>query len=193
LKAGTRKSSSTNPHDFDFPETRSREVSSYDFDQNRSASPELGIPDNSYHRHKNLPENNDDDEFGDFADSRSSNNQQSHATNNASNDNDLFGGGFSSPTPTKDLSNSRLPKPPSVPSSPTKVPKNNSQPAQSNVGNIFDLDFNDAPAPVSNHNNGNGLDLFGGSAPAPVSQNNVDIFGDFTAPTPVAQPVQNSR
>jgi hypothetical protein len=209
LKVGTRISSvAQNPNltfrkqsknvcssRFYFSETRSeREASSYDFDQNRSASPdELGIPDNSYHRHKNQPENNEDDEFGDFADARSSTtNNQQHATNNTSNANDdLFGGGFSSPT-NNVPSNNRLPKPPSVPTSP--VPKNNSQPVQNNAENLFDLDFNDAQpvAPTFKHTNGNGLDLFGESTP--VTQNNIDIFGDFTAPTSiVAQPVRNSR
>lgn len=157
--------------------SRDREVSSYDFDQNRSVSPELGIPDNSHRYNK---EDNDDD-FGDFAEARSSSQKQ---TNN-SRDNDLFGD-FSS-SPTRDLSNARLPKPPSVPTSPVLKKNPLSTQANNNPGTLFDLEPSDPPVMTANHSNI--FDPFGGSRPNDSSSTNVDLFGNLISSVPSSTPV----
>ncbi|KAI6222343.1 Clathrin interactor 1 [Aphelenchoides fujianensis] len=174
--------------DFELPEPRGREVNSFDFDnsQNRSASPELGIPD-----HSQYSKPADDDEFGEFADARTSpSKSQSTAAQP-----DFFGA-FSSSNST-DLSNSRLPKPPSCPTSPVgnavRTP-----PASNLEATLFDLEpaapvhsTTSAAAPVQNNNHD--FDLFGSAVPSSnpptaAASNDLDLFGNFSSPTSAAAP-----
>lgn len=100
-------------------------------------------------------------------------------------------GDFSSSAANNDFPNSRLPKPPSVPSSPTKT-NSHFSPTQQNTheGNLFDLDSDPHPvAAAVPSNNSNSFDFFSSpSAPsAPTQHNNhsVDLFGDFSDSTSV--------
>jgi hypothetical protein len=144
-----------------FSETRSsREVSSYDFDQqDRSVSPDLGIPDHS----QSYKNNDDDDGFGDFASARS--NTQKSTTNNT----DLFGD-FSSPK--NGQSSTRLPKPPSAPTSPVPKPANSHNIIEES---LFDL----TPEPNPPSNSNNAFDLFSSAPNVPTAPASIDLFGDF--------------
>ncbi|KAI6187592.1 ENTH domain-containing protein [Aphelenchoides besseyi] len=179
-----KKFNSRKYDDFELPEPRGREVNSFDFDnsRNRSSSPELGIPDHGQYRKQ------DDDEFGEFADARTS---PSERPSNAKSQTtaaepDLFGG-FASSNST-DFSNSRLPKPPSCPSSPVgalnlsiKTP-----PASNLEATLFDLDSAPISSSTSNsvQNNNHEFDFFGSST-QPLSNSNaaneIDLFGNFNS------------
>uniref|UniRef100_A0A1I7RLS1 ENTH domain-containing protein n=1 Tax=Bursaphelenchus xylophilus TaxID=6326 RepID=A0A1I7RLS1_BURXY len=177
----------------DLPEPKSsREVTAFDFDdgRQRTASPELGIPDHS----QSQPV--DDDEFGDFADARGNSGpagNQSSAYNTLgltrakAPSNDLFATPIQPPAP----SSQTRPRPPSGPSSPVQAPAKNE-------ASLFDLDF-DAPAPqpaaisgFGTSQNAPAFDLFASQPIQQAPQPAADLFGDFTAPvqSPVQSPVQ---
>lgn len=168
---------------------KSKEVSNFSFSSNvnRSPSPELGFVDDSKKK-------DDDDGFGDFVSSRSS---QPAATNK------------SKPNPSKSFFDDPIPAIPPPSGAPSNYVAPPLSPVSKNAPRNMDLLFDvSAPTPAAPQNNGAPIDLFGkldapvvNAAPAVAPSNGgLDLFAFGAAPmaqsipmaTPVAAPINTA-